>query len=506
MKPLRTVALATSLLVGMTGRVRAQGTEPLRKTDVIRLIASPLGKGEVADLIRRNCLSFTPTERDWADFRRVGADAGVMGSIGACAGRRRASAGGAVEPLRVAPLPARTVANPGAVVEARVLVTRGERVQAGIALVLRGTARAGGGKGQDAEAVADERGVALFRFPVGRAAGRYALRVGLKDGPELTDQPGIELVVRAGAPAAAQVQPARLDLDSTSEVALAVAVSDSFGNPVAGEPVELAGADAALAFTAVTRATDSLGRATFALRPGAIRGPGKLRVSVRGNVVGQLDAVFSEPAAETGSGFLPLTQQVGTASTLLDAPLVFQVRGNSGRGLPGRLVVFRAYNAQVDPERVFTDAAGVAHVQVTLGTRSGTAIVNATVDSVQRQVSLRVTPGAATQVILEQNNVRVDGGHLFVTADTTFALRVSVKDAYGNPAPIGALGRALEQMRDRFNTSSRLLRILSVESDEWASKVTFRPLGRGSAPLTLADATVTVDVVARGGGSGGFKP
>ncbi|HUL03254.1 MAG TPA: hypothetical protein VLV16_08525 [Gemmatimonadales bacterium] len=492
--------LAVALVTGVTAGAHAQGTEPLRKTDVIRLIASPLiGKGEVADLIRRNCLSFLPTERDWADFRRVGADPDILGSIGACAGHRRASAGGAVEPLRVAPLPARAVASPGTVADARVLLTRGERVQAGVALVLRGTAQAGGGKGPDAEAMTDERGLALFRFPVGRTTGRYTLRVALKDGTELTGQPGIELVVGAGAPAQAQVQPPRLDLDSGDELAVSVAVTDSFGNPVAAEPVELRAEDPAMGFGPATRATDSLGRAIFAIRPGAVRGSGKLRVSVRGNVVASLDAVFTEPAAEAGSGFLPLTQQVGTAGAPLDAPLVFQVRGSSGRALPGRVVVFRAYNAQVEPDRVITDATGLARLQVTLGSRAGTAVVTAAVDSVQRQATLRVTAGAATEVILEQNSVRVDGGHLFVTADTTFVLRISAKDAHGNPAPIGALARALEQMRGRFNASSRLLRILSVQSDEWASQVTFRPLSRGSAPLTLADATVTVDVVARGG-------
>ena len=496
----RAAAIAAALVGGVAMRAGAQGTEPLRKTDVIRLIASPLiGKSEIAELIRRNCLSFVPTERDWADFRRVGADPDILGSIGACAGRRRASAGGAVEPLRAAPLPARAVASPGTLADARVLLTRGERVQAGIALVLRGTAHANGGRGADAEAVTDERGVALFRFPVGRATGRYTLRVALKDGPELSGQPAIELMVRAGAPTQAQVQPPRLDLDSANDVTVSVAVADSFGNPVSGEPVELRAEDAAMGFAAATRATDSLGRATFALRPGAVRSAGKLRVSVRGNLVGSLDAVFTEPAAEAGSGFLTLTQQVGTAQTPLDAPLVFQVRSSSGRGLPGRLVSFRAYNAQVEPDRVITDATGLARIQVTLGTRAGAAVITGAVDSVQRQVNLRVKPGAATEVALEQNGVRVDGGHLFVTADTTFVLRVSAKDAYGNPAPIGALARALEQMRDRFNNGSRLLRILSVESDEWASQVTFRPLGRGSAPLTLADATVTVDVVARGG-------
>ncbi|HEV2749774.1 MAG TPA: hypothetical protein VGV12_04545, partial [Gemmatimonadales bacterium] len=61
----------------------AQGSQPLRKTDVIRLLSNPLiSKSEVADLIRRNCIAFRPTPRDWADLRDFGADAEVLSSLG----------------------------------------------------------------------------------------------------------------------------------------------------------------------------------------------------------------------------------------------------------------------------------------------------------------------------------------------------------------------------------------------------------------------------------------
>ncbi|HXL54548.1 MAG TPA: hypothetical protein VN945_15570, partial [Gemmatimonadales bacterium] len=63
-----------------------QGSQPLRKTDVIRLLSNPLiSKSEVADLIRRNCVAFRPTPRDWADLRDFGADPEVLNSIGGCA-------------------------------------------------------------------------------------------------------------------------------------------------------------------------------------------------------------------------------------------------------------------------------------------------------------------------------------------------------------------------------------------------------------------------------------
>jgi hypothetical protein len=411
-------ALVGPVLLGcaVASPVRGQGTEPLRKTDVIRLLASPLiEKDEVAALIRRNCLSFAPTERDWDDFRRLGADPGILASIATCGGRRRASAGTTLEPLRAAPLPARV------------------------------------------------------------------------------------LVARPGAPARARIQPDVINLDSTGDVTVAVAVSDSLGHAVPGEPVELRADDIALGLAPATRLTDSLGHATFLLRPRAIARAGRLTVGVRGNALAWVDAAFTETAVEAQSGFAPDLPRVGRAHTALEAPLVYQVRGGSGRPLPGRTVVFAAVNAEVEPSRTFTDGAGLARVQVILGNRAGSAVVSAAVDSVQQQTTFRVTPGAATEVVLEQNNVRVDGGHLFVTADTTFVLRVSAKDAYGNVAPIGALARALEQAPRRFNAGSNLLRIVGVESDDWSTQVTFKAIGRGAAPLTLADATLTVEVVARGG-------
>src|SRR5205823_10126983 len=77
-----------ALAGGMRAAAQGGGGEPLRKSDVIRLLSNPLiGAGEVADLIRRTCLAFRPTERDWADLRELGASADVLGSVGGCAAR-----------------------------------------------------------------------------------------------------------------------------------------------------------------------------------------------------------------------------------------------------------------------------------------------------------------------------------------------------------------------------------------------------------------------------------
>src|SRR5262245_6855967 len=79
------VAAIAGLVVVSLGHVAAAQAKPLRKSDPIRhLSSSALTTAELADLIRRNCVSFTPTDRDRADLRALGADDGVMRSIDGC--------------------------------------------------------------------------------------------------------------------------------------------------------------------------------------------------------------------------------------------------------------------------------------------------------------------------------------------------------------------------------------------------------------------------------------
>ncbi|OLB68220.1 MAG: hypothetical protein AUI09_01015 [Gemmatimonadetes bacterium 13_2_20CM_2_66_5] len=64
----------------------AQSPPPLDKTELIRLLTNPLfAQTEVADVVRRSCLTFRPTERDWADLRNAGAGGEVIATAAACA-------------------------------------------------------------------------------------------------------------------------------------------------------------------------------------------------------------------------------------------------------------------------------------------------------------------------------------------------------------------------------------------------------------------------------------
>ena len=493
----RPVALLALLASAVPCPGATQGSQPLRKTDVIRLLSNPLiSRREVADLIRRNCVAFRPTPRDWADLRDFGADSEVVSSIGGCATTPAAPRAAPVLPLAAVLLPARLGVTVGGEAVARVQVRRGELPQPGAPLVLRGTSRIPGGPSQDVHATTDASGVAVFRFPVGRLPATYAFELITGSGASIAGTPPLELVVGSSGPAVAAVQPGRVDLRAGERgpISLLVTVRDSLGNPVPGEVVALQPDSPDMGVSADARSTDSIGRATFVIERAAVRHGGKLTIRARGQPLGSVDVVRIDMPAPAATGFVSGVGQRGIARTRLSEPLVFQARSMLGRPLVGKVVMFRAVNAEVVTDSVVTDSAGLARVEVTLGKQAGPALVTATIDSLQRQAALSVDPAAPASVIIERDGNRVDGGTMVVTLGVTFVLRVSALDAYGNPVATTDLARMIQKMRTRFNLQSQLLKMISVESDGGAATATFKPVAAGQADLSIAGATVSVAV------------
>ncbi len=64
--------IAGVALVWMPGDASAQDGSPLRKSDLIRMLAAnTYTVGEVADLVRKSCVDFEPTARDRNDLTRL---------------------------------------------------------------------------------------------------------------------------------------------------------------------------------------------------------------------------------------------------------------------------------------------------------------------------------------------------------------------------------------------------------------------------------------------------
>jgi len=86
----------------------AQGTQPLRKAELVRMLARrALSKPQIATLVRRNCVTFQPTAHDRAELRAAGADDAVLAAIDQCLRARLARAAPPPAPRPVAPAPAR---------------------------------------------------------------------------------------------------------------------------------------------------------------------------------------------------------------------------------------------------------------------------------------------------------------------------------------------------------------------------------------------------------------
>ena len=489
------------------GSAATQGVEPLHKSDLVRLLASPLiHKGEVADLIRRNCLAFRPTERDWSDLRTLGADVDVLSSVGACTTRAAPPATRAaltLEALSVVPAAAPVVAAAGtdAVVEVR--VSRGKLRQAGLALVLRGSSRIPGGSPRDAEASTDDSGLAVFRVPAGRTVATYHFDVVTGSGAELPGRPAVELGVGPAQPTVAEFLPDRVTVTpgETGPLALVVALKDSFSNPIPAEALWLRPASAELGIPGQQRATDSLGGASFVIDRAAVRHSGTLDLWARGRRIAALDVALAGPerAASTGTGFVPKDSLRGVVRHHLPQPLVFQVRGPSGGALAGRVVSLRARNATLASDSAVTDSAGRVQVDVTLGTQAGVADITASVDSVEQKTTLLVEPGPPVEFILERDGLRVESGHILVALDTSFELTVKARDGYGNVVPVRSLPQMLEGTRGRFNAQRGPLRLSRIRPGGPGAIMTFQSVGLGSTSLKItaagSSASVEVDVV-----------
>src|SRR5256885_2033005 len=82
---MRTFGSLALVVLAVAQPLSGQSPPPLEKSELIRLLTNPLfAQTEVADVVRRSCLTFHPTERDWADLRNAGANGEVIASAASC--------------------------------------------------------------------------------------------------------------------------------------------------------------------------------------------------------------------------------------------------------------------------------------------------------------------------------------------------------------------------------------------------------------------------------------
>jgi Bacterial Ig-like domain (group 1) len=301
------MTLTSLTLVTLGLMLPLQGTRPLRKAELVRLLAAgALSKPAIATLVRRNCVTFRPTARDRAELRTAGADDAVLAAIDQCLRARAAAAPAAPRapsPEPRAPLHvesnSRVDATAGGTADVTVQVFRGTVPQPGIVLILRGASAVPGGVTQDPTAITDQHGVATFRILAGTTAGLYRLTVAVPNGLALGPASEIAFFVTSPiqpqppaqpAPALAPAPPPparRVASEAQTQFtggagshgtvgapladALVLEVRDSAGAPLAGQRVAFSAAGGTL--RAAAAESDASGLATVRVTLGERAGP-----------------------------------------------------------------------------------------------------------------------------------------------------------------------------------------------------------------------------------------
>lgn len=275
--------------------VHGQGIEPLHKTDLMQLLAGgTLSPAEIAALIRRNCLAFTPTARDRNDLIDLGADTAVLASIDACAARPRATppaAGPAPRPQATPAPPAPAPEHTGFVAGVGQRGVVGDTARAPLVFEVRdGSGRpiANAPVSVTAENArllpraerTDLQGRVVVRLVFGTAAGRTLVRAAagtVLRTAVLYAQPGPPRRFAVAGAGGARADSVALRADSVAVVR--IVALDAWGNPVPP-----AGFDARVDDERVARIARATWDSTGAALEIAARRPGRtaLRLAIPG--------------------------------------------------------------------------------------------------------------------------------------------------------------------------------------------------------------------------------
>ncbi len=513
------------LVLGLLpGVARSQGTSPLRKAELVQMLATgALSKRDIAALVQRNCVTFQPSERDRGELRAAGADDAVLAAVDQCV-RARARRPPApivptgptapTAPVATPPPPPPPPQPPSGVAALRVITTetlaaaagteatvvvqllRGTAPQRGVELRLHGASIIpGGGLAQDPTAVTNGRGVATFQVPAGTTAGTYRLSVALASGTAMRPGSGdqINLVTTPAPVAGAQADPAVVTRGDFT-----VSVVDRYGNHIAGVPLELRPVTAELAGALYLQGTtDERGQAVFTLAPGSVRRAGEVAVLTRGARIGAFGVRRApQVLSDVGTQFTRGAERHGTVGAPLGEPLVLEVRDTSGAPIVGQAVTFAATNGEVAPTSAESDSGGVARVRVTLGTHAGPVIVTAKVGSLARTATVSADPGPASQLVVERDGAPV-AGVVTVRSRDTVVLRVRARDAHGNEAALGDF---------TATTTGSAIALRSANATGSQAIVTLEAQRNGAGEVQIAaagfHARVAVDVSVPAGLSG----
>ncbi len=334
---------------------RAQEAVPLHKGDLVRfLTGSTYSKPEIAAIVRRACLAFGPTTRDYQDFRGLGATTAVIDAMKRCTqnnnkvARAETAAPAEVRPMEI-DLPYRGVTAPaGSVALYTVTVHRGSTPLAGVRLLLRGSREIAGGAHAELIANTDRDGRATFSIPAGTTAGNTNLKIADADGVQMNGVTDFVLTTLPASPSLVNVTPQTLDIGAgrgTRDVT--VAVNDPFSNPVPRLAVSLKQLPARSSAIAPSQITDNAGVAHFSIQTAPLEDGDSLVVSIGDRAFATIHVTA---AAEITTLLLEAERRLSEGSLTAEGAYdsVLAVDPNNTRALVGRGYV-RAAQSKYEP-------------------------------------------------------------------------------------------------------------------------------------------------------------
>ncbi len=334
---------------------RAQEAVPLHKGDLVRfLTGSTYSKPEIAAIVRRACLAFGPTTRDYQDFRGLGATTAVIDAMKRCTqnnnkvARAETAAPTEVRPMEI-DLPYRGVTAPaGSVALYTVTVHRGSTPLAGVRLLLRGSREIAGGAHAELIANTDRDGRATFSIPAGTTAGNTNLKIADADGVQMNGVTDFVLTTLPASPSLVNVTPQTLDIGAgrgTRDVT--VAVNDPFSNPVPRLAVSLKQLPARSSAIAPSQITDNAGVAHFSIQTAPLEDGDSLVVSIGDRAFATIHVTA---AAEITTLLLEAERRLSEGSLTAEGAYdsVLAVDPNNTRALVGRGYV-RAAQSKYEP-------------------------------------------------------------------------------------------------------------------------------------------------------------
>lgn len=269
----------------------AQAPTPLTKTELVRLLSSgTYSPPELAELVRRNCLTFEPTARDRADLVSLGAGEGVLAAIDSCR----------QEPLFISLSSDFLTVPAGGTGWVQARARKGSRPVPGLRLQLNGIPAAGGNA---VVGVTDARGEAGLSFPVGRTARTFRVPVVVEGAgsDEIESSPTLTVRVVPGAPVTARLSPASLSIDPGRDTVATVRaeVRDGFGNPVVGQSVSLTEREGGARIG--SGETDEEGTAEMRAEISRLTSSGVLTLRAGARVLGEMAVEVDEAVRETAA-------------------------------------------------------------------------------------------------------------------------------------------------------------------------------------------------------------